>query len=74
MLGVLTIRADLVISPQKPLCDGTKEEFQLVDRMRQLSLVSENDLSASVSSVNSAARVKHVPKVGVFFRMFFLFG
>ena len=33
LLGVLTIRADLVISPQKPLCDGT-EEFQLVQRRR----------------------------------------
>ena len=69
---MLTIRADLVISPQKPLCDGTKEEFQLVDRMRQLSLVSENDLSASGSTVNSTVRVKHASIVSVFFVMIFL--
>jgi len=33
LLGVLTIHVDLVLSPQKPLYDGT-EEFQLVQRRR----------------------------------------
>ena len=33
LLGVLTIRVDLVLSSLKPLYDGT-EEFQLVQRRR----------------------------------------
>ena len=58
----LTIRADVVVTPQKRLSDPTgKEDFELFEMMKQLSLLSQNDLSASGSVLNSAARVAHIP-------------
>lgn len=46
LIGVLNIRADLVLSPWKRLHDRSEEDFQLLERMRQF-LVSDNDLSGS---------------------------
>ena len=69
----LSFRADVVLSPQKPLFDGTEMEYsRLFERLRHLSVLSENDLSASGSTVNSAVRVKHASIVSVFFVMIFL--
>lgn len=67
MLGVLTIQAQFVLSPQKDFCTGSEDEFQLVENMRKLSLMGENELTGTISSAQSHACMKLDPKVDFFF-------